>query len=251
MHENVKTLYEPHVADARRLLQDDPAIRAILNPRMAPVVLHRFLIEFSARGVEITRPVDGWIRRAGERCVEVGLEPLGKSLIKHSKHEAGHHLMLVEDTKKLVESWNEAHDPKLDADALLGRPPTPSMGAYVALHEDTIASDHPFAQVAIELEIEGMSVSFGPRLIEQCRRILGDRIVEGLSFIPEHVAVDVGHTALNQNMMERLLQQRPGDGELLAGVGSAALRAYVGLFGECLKAAQQVAPVDAPQPTAV
>jgi hypothetical protein len=234
--------YEPQLAAARNLLQSDPTIVTLLQPDLNPAVLERFLIQFSALGVRITEPVDGWIRRAGERCVAIGLEELGQSLITHSKHEAGHHLMLIDDTRLLVARWNERRTPHLDADALLAQEPTPAMRDYIELHEKTIASDLPYGQVAIELEIERMSTTFGPKLMAHCKRVLEPSLLEGLSFIKEHVAVDVGHTALNERLMDRLLRLRPDAAERLAAIGSEALRIYVRFFGECLRVAQREQP---------
>ena len=245
MQSNYTQSYEPRISNARQLLVTDQTIVTLLDPAIDPAVLERFLIQFSALGVQITRPVDGWIRRAGERTIAIGLTEIGQSLVTHSKHEAGHHLMLIDDTRLLVSRWNANRSLQLSADDLLAQPSTPAMNDYIALHEDTIASDMPYAQVAIELEIERMSTTFGPSLMSQCRRLLPPDSLDGLSFIKEHVAIDVGHTALNQRMMGRLLQLRPDAAERLAAVGTRALEIYVSFFGECLRMAQREQPVKA------
>jgi hypothetical protein len=201
-------------------------------------VLERYLIQFCAFGVQMTRPVDGWIRRAGERSRELGLDDVGQSLVKHSKNEAGHHLMLMNDTRLLVERWNGRGLPEIDAERLMASPATPAILAYVALHEETIASELPYGQVAIELEIERMSTIVGPVQIAQFKAILGPEIRNGISFLEEHVALDVGHTALNLKMLERLLALRPDAVTRLVEIGAVALRTYVAFFGECLAVAQ-------------
>jgi hypothetical protein len=233
-----KELYEPLVTPYRRILTDDPIMIALVDPGIDSAVLERFLIEFCALGVQITRPVDGWIRRAGERCREIGLEDIGRMLVTHAAHEAGHHLMLEADTRLLVGRWNERHPKSLSAEALMARAAAPPMQAYSALHEETIAGDMPYGQVAIELEIEGMSTTFGPKQIGVCKRILGPDIMKGLSFIEEHVAIDVGHTAFNTRLMDRVLEVRPESARRLAELGGRALRYYVDFFGECLHTAQ-------------
>lgn len=230
--------YEGLVGPARDLLESSPTILALLDSAIDPVLLERFLIQFSAWGVQMTQPVESWIRRAGERCTQLGLSELGRSLVIHAKHEAGHDRMLVDDTRLLVAKWNARRQPELVADDLLAQQPSAAMDAYMRLHEDTIASDLPYGQVAIELEIERMSVVFGPKLIEQCRRTLDPSLLDGLSFIKEHVEVDVGHTALNQRLMERLLKLRPDAAARLAAIGGEALQTYVSFFGECLEAAR-------------
>lgn len=226
--------YESALASARRLLEEAPATRAQLDPNIDPALLLRFLIQFSAWGVQMTESVEHWIRRAGERCMALGLDDVGRALVSHAKHEAGHHLMLMEDTKVLVRRWNTRSAIQLDADRLQRQRATPAMQRYIELHERTIASDMPFGQVAIELEIEGMSTTLGKAFIALCRKVLGPEVLDGLSFIREHVAIDVGHTAFNTRLMDRLLTSRPECAERLAEIGSEALRTYVEFFAECL-----------------
>jgi hypothetical protein len=231
---SIKETYEPRIADHRRILSEHAAIRTLLDPNVPPYLLERFLISFSARGVAMTEPVDGWIRRAGERCIELDEASIGKALITHSKHEAGHHVMLIQDTRALVAHWNLRNETKLSVNELLTLQPSLATEMYIALHENAITSREPWKQVAIELEIERMSTVFGPRLIDQCLRVLGDDIAPGLSFIKEHVALDVGHTRLNERMLECVLEARPKSLDTLVRAGGMALRYYVDFFNECL-----------------
>ena len=230
----LQSRYIPAVRAARELLHSAPATHTQLDPDIDSALLLRFLIQFSAWAVQMTEPVEGWIRRAGERCQELGLPEIGRDLVLHATHEAGHHLMLVRDTHILVKRWNSRFAMQLDAAELLRQRATPAMRRYAALHERTIESDAPYGQVAIELEIEGMSTTLGNGFIQNCRSVLGSEALEGLSFIREHVAIDVGHTAFNTRLMERLLRLRPDAAEELAAIGSEALRTYVEFFAECL-----------------
>src|SRR5262245_52263353 len=99
MTNSIAEQYASRLEETRRILAEDPIMVELLDPAIDPIVLERYLIQFSALGVQMTRPVDGWIRRAGERCIALGLNEIGQSLVKHSKHESGHHLMLIEDTR--------------------------------------------------------------------------------------------------------------------------------------------------------
>ncbi len=238
-HERIRNAYEPRVRAAREQVLRDEAIREILNKKTSPKLLEGFLIQFSALGVQMTEPVDKWISRAGQRCVELGHAELGNGLIRHSSHEAGHHKMMLEDAERLTKRWNEKYEPKLVVAPLVAQPPTDSMKDYIELHESVIRSDHPFAQIAIEYEIEGLSVSLGPKLVGQLKRKLGDDIASCMSFIEEHVALDVGHTAYNERELEAFLAKNEDAVEVLADTGSKALEAYTGFLGDCLRIAKQ------------
>lgn len=236
--------YDAAVAPMRARVTSHPGVRALLDPALAPAVLERFLIEWCALGVQLTEPVEGWIRRAGERCQALGLTKVGAALLAHAKHEANHHLMFERDTRALVARWNTRHRPGLDAEALMARPATPAMQRYIDLHERNITGSTPFAQVAIEYEVEGLSVSLLPALFAQFERLLGPEILASLTFLKEHAEIDVGHTAFNRRAMATLLAARPEARAHLAEIGGEAVSAYLDFFTECLAVAE--AEVGAP-----
>lgn len=219
-----------------------PAVVRLLNPEIAPRLLHRFLIEYCALGVQITAPVESWISRSGQRCKAIGLNDLGDRLIKHAAHEAGHERLFMADANALSRQYELRYAEQIDIDTLLAEAPTPAMLRYIALHEDTILSPAPFAQVAIELEIEGLSVSIGPPFLRQIEQVLGASVLASCSFLKEHVAIDVGHTKLNQAMLDRLLVARPEAQPALVAAGQRALEAYLGFFGECMDRAAACMP---------
>ncbi len=232
-------LYEQHMSGVRARIDAHSGVRGLLRTGIPPELLHRFLIEYCSLGVQMTAPVEGWIKRAGLRCREIGLTKVGDRLVKHAEHEAGHDRLFVDDTRSLVAAYSKRYQKELDATRLLARPCTPAMHRYIQLHEQTIAGDAPFAQVAIELEIEGLSVLLGPRLLEQFRVVLGQEILDCLTFLQEHVQLDVGHTALNRKMLGYLLEERPGAVSHLVETGTAALAAYLDFLGECLSRAEE------------
>jgi hypothetical protein len=232
--------YEVRIAAARAAFARRASLVQLWSPSVDPLRLHLFLVHFSAFGVRMTEPVEGWIRRAGERCVATGMESLGRALEKHAKHEAGHHMMMIADTKLMVARWNETHVPHLDAEALLAASPPAGVRAYVNLHERVIAGKSPYGQLAIELEIERLSVEYGAPLIANAVARLGKPIMTGLSFLEEHVAVDVGHTRFNEQRMAELLGARPDALEPLVESGSEALACYGQFLDDALEVADGV-----------
>jgi hypothetical protein len=231
----VKALYEPHVLPARARLSTHPALRTLLDPEVEPALLERFFLQLNSLGVYMTEPVDKWIRRAGQRCLGMDLGKLGQALLTHAKHEAGHHRLMVDDVRYLVRRWNARRRPPLEVERLLSQHPTDAMRAYRQLHEDTINGELPAGQVAIELEIENLSVVLGPQLLEQVERVLGGEHLAGLSVLKEHVEQDVGHTALNQRMMEDLLAVMPESAPELGEIGARALDIYLRFLADCLE----------------
>ena len=216
-------LYERKVDRARE------AFRARLAPMFGESdarVLGLFLINFCAQGVGMTEPVPGWIRRAGERTQKQGFEDLGSSLIKHAVHESGHHEMMIADTRSLVQWWNAHRSPIVDADRFLKQPLSPGVMRYRDLHEHYIESETPYCQIAIEYEIEKVSVDFGPKLIAFLAQRLGPEILQSLSFVTEHVAVDVGHTQYNKRALGSFLASAPQALDHLVQAGSQALDCY-------------------------
>lgn len=230
---HVDEIYTPRLVRSRDLVVNSGILRTILHDAADPRVLERFLIDYCSLGVQITEPVENWIERAGRRCLELDLPDVGNALVNHAAHEAGHHLMFMDDTRKLVGHWNARYGDSVDAELLFDRPPTLAMQHYVGLHEETIEGPTPFGQVAIELEIERLSVVLVPRLIAQVERRLGKEVTSSLTFLSSHGELDVGHTRLNTRMMDTLLRLRPEAAGDMARIGAEAMFVYMAFFEEC------------------
>jgi hypothetical protein len=237
--------YEQGVADARRRFAEDPAVRLIQDPAIGASHLEAFFIYYSALGVAMTEPVESWIRRAGEACVRVGgpgVEDLGTALQKHAKAEADHHLLMISDLRRLCARRAAAGRVAPDPDDVLALPWPASAQHYRQMHEDVIAGPAPFAQIAVENEIEMLSVEIGPGLLGNARALLGDDVMDDLTFLTDHVTLDVGHTKFNRRQMATFLEVRDGDAATIGALveaGSAALEAYRAFIADCVSLAGQ------------
>lgn len=229
--------YDALLSPARALFDRGWGLRTLLAPGGAAEQVERFLMHFSALGVGMTEPVEGWIRRAGDACAARGLAELGDALRAHAGQEAGHEQMMIDDTRALVARWNRRRAPALDADRLLALPLTPGVVRYRQLHEAVIGGDAPYGQLAIEYEIEMLSVRVGPVFVRRCIELAGRDITECLSFIHDHVALDAGHTRFNERQLRRLLAAHPDFLVPLATAGAAALAAYGQFLDDCMEAA--------------
>ena len=205
---------------------------AALYDRATPSVAALFLMHYSSQGVGMTRDVPTWITGAGTAAEAAGYRDLGRMLREHAVHEAGHHEMMERDVVSLVAWWNERFEKQLSAAAICGEAELAAVAAYRQLHLDLI-EQAPYAQIAVEFEVERLSVGEGPKLFRKVIGKLDLQVVRCLSFLTEHVAIDAGHTRLNERALGRLLKQHP---ETFAGLvqhGAAALDAYAGFIEGC------------------
>jgi hypothetical protein len=206
-----------------------------------------FLLHFSALSVPITQPVEGWIRRAGERCTRVGLLDLGKALCTHAKAEAGHHQYHIDDFDAMITLWNGRWSPAVQPETISGIGVTRGGRRYCTIHEENIRSNTPFCQLAIEYEIELLPVELGPAFVQNCVRVLGPDILRCMTFVTSHVEFDVGHTKFNAHFLGNLIAQDPARVAPLVAAGSAVLEAFADHLTECWElgvslAAQSVRP---------
>lgn len=204
-----------------------------------PKNLHSFLLIWTCASIKMTEKVEDWIKRAGEGCQQHNFTEVGARLKYHASQEADHDKMLVEDLNFLVHKWNELYHDNLTAIDLSKISLFPETKFYVDLHEAVINSHYPYAQTAIEFEIERISVVYGPRMIENIINILGDNFSTGISFLEEHVLLDQGHTKFNIDLMEKCLGAN-ADITKLVETGAKALSIYSGFLNSCQNASSQL-----------
>ena len=224
------------------------AIRSNNNPRF----LEAFLLYFCAIGAQMTEPVESWIRRAASRCAALGLSDLEEALTRHARAEAGHHMMMIADLRSLAAHWNLRHAPPVDADELLRLTPSSGASRYCLVHEENIAGDTPYAQIAIEYEIEQLPLRYGGLFVARCLEIFGPEILPSLSFVTEHIDLDIGHTHFNAQQLSRLIDLLPESLTSLVTAGSAALVAYAEFLTDCVELAKihcQVFPIGSEMPS--
>lgn len=238
--------YEQALAGPRRMFADDPAVRLIQDPAIGADHLEAFFIHYCALGVAMTEPVEGWIRRAGEACRRLdgpGTHALGVALEKHARAEADHHLLMISDVRGLCARRAAAGRAPLDPGAMLALHWPDSAHRYRAMHEDVIAGPEPYAQIAVENEIEMLSVAIGPGLLANAGALLGEDALADLSFLTDHVELDAGHTKFNRRQMAKFLDERPEALDALVAAGTAALDAYREFVADCVAMAGAVPAV--------
>jgi hypothetical protein len=239
-------VYEEGVEAARHEVADGPIVRRLLDRGLDRRDLMAFLLHYCGLGVQMTRPVEGWIRAAGQRCIALGWTELGDSLVRHAKQEAGHDQYFSEDTRWLADFWNVEYEPTVDATEFLAMPPSPAVTAYVVLHEATISSDAPYGQLAIEYEIERLSTVLGPPFIGRVADACGPDVARSLSFVNSHVAVDVGHTEFNRRQLSSFLETKPDAAEPMAMIGTRAIDCYLSFIDDCFELASKMTAATAP-----
>ncbi len=220
-------LYEGNIAPFRKEFAESKVIQD-LGTEKSKRKIHSFLYFFASYGFYMTEPVEGWIRRAGERTIEVGYEEIGQKLIRHAAQEAGHEKMMTTDAQFLKSKWEHEYGDPLPSLSL-----PKAVNDYRDVHETTIRSQSPFCQIAVELEIESLSINHGRDLVTHWINILGKEFLPGLTFLTDHVELDEGHTNFNQALLKRLLEESPDTWNELVKVGANALNTYNHFLEEC------------------
>jgi hypothetical protein len=226
--------YEARMEMERARFERESALATqILDPGIDPETLELFLVYYHALGYKMTEPVEDWMRRGGERCLELGLEEIGQGLCRHASQEAGHYLLMLADARALAARWNARHQTQLEVETIIGQL-SPGGRHLKSLPAQVAESDQPFRLISIDYEVERLAVVYGPRMLEQFSRVLGEDVRPCLSFLEEHVVVDVGHTIHNRLELAKVLAIYPECLELLIQDGADAMFRYDGFLGECL-----------------
>ena len=230
--------YDQLVGPARQRFSASPGISAMVSPDTDLRMMAAFLLHFSALSVPITEPVEGWIRRAAERCEALGLVEIARALKGHAKAEAGHHEYHNQDFINLTGVWNSRWLPPVDPEAIRAHGLTPGGERYCRVHEQTIAGPTPFCQFAVEYQIELLPVTYGQRFVDNCIHLLGREILHCMSFATSHIEFDIGHTKFNAHFLGHLIADSPCRLGPLVEAGTAALDAFGDHLTECMVLAE-------------
>src|ERR1700739_4092353 len=110
--------YEQLLVPVRECFSLSPGVQAI-KASSNEVFLESFLLHFCALGSQMTEPVERWIRGASQRWAATQVLELANALCAHARAEAGHHLMMIADTRQLAARWNACRKPAVDAGRFL------------------------------------------------------------------------------------------------------------------------------------
>ena len=231
-------IYERTLTPYRQASINSDLAKRILDESLSSDVIHLFWIYYNILGVYMTEPVEDWINRAGDATIAMGLEEAGRELKKHARHEAGHQTMMQKDYEKLIDLWNKKHEQKITLNQFSVSPLPEIVKEYIDLHEDNINSPAPYCQIAIQYEIESLAPVLGPKQIEYTRNKCGDEVLKCLSFICDHVEIDVAHTEYNYGVLKTFLLKNPEGLEPLMETGKQASIIYLKFFDYCMQQAK-------------
>jgi len=246
----LKELYEPYVLPARARLSTDGVMRRLGDASLEPHVLERFFLQYHALGVYMTEPLDGWVRREGQRCLLQGLDSLGKGLLAHARQEAQQHVMMTDDLRLLVRRWNLRRPSPLHSERLLAQFPTDAMRDWRLLVEDTLTGEQPGAQIALAYEVGHFIQSVGPVLLAHVARGLGREAIDGLTYLKENAQPATGRAITQARMMEELLRTMPENAQVLAELGAEVINIHLRFLEDCLQSAEAALWSQPPDATA-
>jgi hypothetical protein len=234
----IQELYEPHVLPARARIPTDEVMHRLTAPDLESHVVERFFIQYHALGVYMAEPLEGWLRRAGQRCLQQGLDTLGKGLLAHARQESHQREQLVEDTRLLVRRWNLRRPRPLRSERLLTQYPTDTMRAWRAAVEGALGHELPGAGLVPLYEWTQLTQTVGPHLMALVSRVLGREALEGLGYLREHSQVDTARAHTQARLMEELVRTMPENTPALAELGTEALGLGLHFLEDCLQSAE-------------
>jgi len=235
--ESVFEAYERRLASSRERFVSAASAREVANGSIGPEPLEIFLMWFTALGQHMARPVAGWLRRAGERCQQLGAAELGKALVRHAGRAEGQDQALRDGARSLVKRWNGRRgEAPIDTGRLLGALPTAGVRRYVELHRRVTGGPAPWGQIAIEYEVERLSTTWCGAFVRTCLRTLGQDLRPCLPFLEEDEVrpPDAARSSFRAEQLDRFLRERPEALEDLAPAGEGALDAYAEYLDDCL-----------------
>ncbi|MDO8578120.1 MAG: hypothetical protein Q7R50_02950 [Dehalococcoidales bacterium] len=233
--------YQKRCQAARDAFASRKVVNELFNEEVDPKLMKLFMISWSALSSGLTQPIPEYLKRAGENCAKKGVAEMAAFFAQHTEEEDGHDEWGRDDTRKLVERWNkEEPEFPLNAEDMLKNNMSPAVKRYHKLHENVIDGDSPWAELAIDVEIELITTQYGPRLLQSCVRSMGEDSLADVSFLREHVRFDVGHTETNFETIHKLITKHPEYTDALVETAFKALESYADFLDDAMSSAKKI-----------
>lgn len=233
--------YQKRAAVARQNFASREIVKELFSQEIEPKLLKLFMIHWNALNAGLTEPIPVYLKRAGERCEEMGLNSMAEFFYEHEHEEDGHENWAIDDVEELVALWNqEEPNYQLNTQELLAKKMSPAVKRYHQLHEQVLEGNSPWAELAIDIEIELLSTSYGPILVKKWIDCMGQSSLSKISFLHKHVTADVGHTDTNFDVVDQFISEHPESVEMLAETAAAALNVYADFLEDAMAYTKEV-----------
>lgn len=237
--------YQAKCTVHRQRFDQRPAIREIFYRPLNKRLTSAFMLHWSALSAGFAAPIGSYLQRAGERCREQGYADIARFFLAHAAEEDGHDEWGRKDAHRLAARWNRENPGlALDAERLLGDNTPEVVQRYYRLHEGVIDQGWPWAELAIDVEIELLTAKYGPRLLWRALRSMGLKSLADIQFLRDHVRFDFGHTRENFRTLHQFIHRHPECTQTLTEVASEALEIYADLMQEALDRAHATLAAD-------
>jgi hypothetical protein len=227
--------YQKRCELLRQEFASRPVVKEIWEEEVDPTLLKLFMIHWCALSAGLTEPIPVYLKRAGDGCQNLGLREMADFFYEHEGEEDGHENWAIEDVENLVAVWNQGESRfPLDAKELLANKMSPAVKRYHQLHEQVIEGDSPWAELAIGVEIELISTTYGPTLIKKWVASMGQDSLPNISFLHKHVVADVEHTETNFEIIDKLVSEHPEYTDILVETAANALNSYADFLEDAM-----------------
>lgn len=227
------------LAPTRCRLAQSEAVQALLDPNADPALMLGFMVQFAALCVQLQEPAEQFLVAASQRCEELGERRLARSLLRLAGDAIDHYRLFADDARVLALRWNARQRPELELTGLLTQPCTPAMQRIFALHAEQIASDQPWAELALVCEIEAMIAAAAPLFVLLAERRLGSDIRGGMrSVVSLAMAGDRGRARMT---LAELLAEHPERLPTIVHTSERMLGLYAEFLDDCMVAAVNLA----------
>jgi hypothetical protein len=196
-----------------------------------------FLIYYTALGADMADPMDKILHKASKRCRKLEYSMLADAFDQQAGEAIQHCRAMKDDTKIWLDWWNKKHQLNLSAKDYLRHPSMPSIQASRDLHEDIVAYQSPYAELAIAYELQRTEMIHSFTLIKLAILKFGTGALRRLGFIRRAIQLK-HHKPINKKLLMDFLQENPETRAAMIEKARASLLIYGDFLEECFSLAE-------------
>ena len=201
--------------------------------------LEFFLLHHCVLGRLMTEQIGDWLNAAVNKSDALGYGELSRSLAEYRDIGFKRHELLGKDLPLLLQWINRRHQIELVSSYFHKKSVSEGVKKFLKLHEQVLKGKQPYRELAIQYEMERITMVHGYTLIQWCKLRFGKSVLRNLSAFRYQIKNNQQRTIILEQIQKQFIKKHPEVVDDMIEASVATLECYARYLVDCFDLAEQ------------